>query len=620
MRNALVKLLRCFVYLMLLFALCRAAFLLSLISELHPNTIGLFFGALYHALPLDVSTASYLLFIPVILLSLLFFTANPKLHYAFDFYFLLVPLFYVFLSLGEIGVYKELHVKLYYNLFSRVFHPEEVLSYVSFKLFWTVFISIAVCGISALLMYRFIAGSHPAFSLPSFRLKLANAAAFLLISVLLLVLGCRGGWQVIPINEGAVCFSKNACANDGAINALWNLGHSFIESQKSARKNSYHVMPTADAQTIFDGLFRVKKDTTIALFTIAKPNVCLIILEGWHNDLLQATGGYDSVAPYMNQLMEESYLFDNILSSGHISDQGIPAILSAYPALTFGSVINTSEKQVGLPCMGNELKNAGYHTSFIYGGHLIYGGIKQYIYRHHFSLVMERKDMSGLPSGQMGVHDSLTLILWYDSLKVFPTPFFSCYYTLSTHSPYDAPTYFPIHWGEAENSYLNSVAYTDRQLGRFFEKIKQHPLYDSTVFVIISDHGHRTPRNHNYDSRQHYSIPLLITGGALKNEFKGKRNTRIGSQNDLAVTLLCQLHLPCREYRWGKNLMNPYTQEFAFYTFNEGFGFCDKTGNVIWNKRYNRYENTAATDGEKEQLYKTGQALLQLLMDDFLTR
>ncbi|MCW5908603.1 MAG: sulfatase-like hydrolase/transferase [Chitinophagales bacterium] len=620
MRSPFVKLLRCFIYLMALFTLCRVAFLLSLISELHPDTFSLFFGALYHALPLDISTASYLLFVPLLLLTSSYFTGNKLLHRVFDFYFLFVSLFYVLLSLSEIGIYQELHVKLYYNLFSRIFHPEEVLSYVSFKLFAAVFISIAVCGVSALLMYRFVTGDHPVPSSQSFRVKFLKAFSFLAVSAVLLVLGCRGGWQVIPINEGEVCFSKNACANDGAINALWNLGHSFIESRKSQQSNIYQTMETADAQRIFDELFAVEKDTTVSLFTLSKPNVCIIILEGWHNDMLKATGGYDSVAPFMNKLVEESYLFSNILSSGHISDQGIPAILSSFPALTFGSVINTAEKQTKLDCIGNEFNKAGYHTSFIYGGHLIYGGIKQYIYRHNFSVVMERKDMPALPSGQMGVHDSLTALLWRDSLSNFKSPFFSCYYTLSTHSPFDAPTHFPIGWGDAENSYLNSVAYSDRQLGNLFAEIKNHPLYDSTVFILVSDHGHRTPRNHAYDSKEHYSIPVLLTGGALKEEFKGKQNKRIGSQNDVAVTLLHQLNLPYKGYRWGKNLMNPYTNEFAFYTFNEGFGFCDNTGCMVWNKKYNRSTNTAATEKEKELLRTKGAALLQLLMDDFLAR
>ena len=102
---------------------------------------------------------------------------------------------------------------------------------------------------------------------------------FVAITTAVLALGARGGWQAIPINEGEVCFSSNQCANDAAINPLWNLIHSFIETRDASYFNAYRAMDDADAEKIFKELYAVQQDTTVSLFKIAKPNICFIILD-----------------------------------------------------------------------------------------------------------------------------------------------------------------------------------------------------------------------------------------------------------------------------------------------------------------------------------------------------
>ena len=203
----------------------------------------------------------------------------------------------------------------------------------------------------------------------------------------------------------------------------------------------------------------------------------------------------------------------------------------------------------------------------------------------------------------------------------FQQPFFSCYFTLSTHVPYDIPTYFPIDWGGSENLYLNSAAYADRQLGRFFEEIEKTTIYDSTVFIFVSDHGHHTPANHDYDSPEHHHIPLLIYGGALKEEFGGVKNDILGSKLDVASTLLHQLEIKCDDFVWSKNLMNPYTSPFAFYIFNDGVGYLEPGKILIWNRKFATHKkNNGTTMQEQDSLQKKGTALLQELMNDFLKR
>ncbi|MBY0244616.1 MAG: sulfatase, partial [Sphingobacteriaceae bacterium] len=65
-------------------------------------------------------------------------------------------------------------------------------------------------------------------------------------------------------------------------------------------------------------------------------------------------------------------------------------------------------------------------------------------------------------------------------------------------------------------------------------------------------------------------------GDVIKPEFKGKTIDKVGSQQDLAATLLAQMGLVHKDFIWSKNLLNPYSKNFAYFSWNEGFGFINK--------------------------------------------
>ncbi len=200
-------------------------------------------------------------------------------------------------------------------------------------------------------------------------------------------------------------------------------------------------------------------------------------------------------------------------------------------------------------------------------------------------------------------------------------PFFSALFTVSTHAPFDIPAPYNMDWAASLNPYISSIAYTDRQLGRFFEMAKKQPWFSNTLFVIIADHSHDSPRNQRFPSAAFYHIPLLFYGGALKDEVRGKRDERRGSQTDIASTLLHQLNLPDTAYRWSKNLANPYSNNFAFFTFDEGFGYTEGDKEVVWNKKSPKSGfNNGVTPQQQDSLYRKGAAMLQVLMKDFLSK
>jgi hypothetical protein len=109
---------------------------------------------------------------------------------------------------------------------------------------------------------------------------------------------------------------------------------------------------------------------------------------------------------------------------------------------------------------------------------------------------------------------------------------------------------------------------------------------------------------------------LILTGGALK--LKHAVNSSIGSQTDIAFTLLQQLGLNTTEFKWSKNLLDTTAHQFAFYIFNDGFGFVSPAGTVAFDNVSKKiiYKDGSVTN---DQL-NSGKAYMQLSFEDFLKR
>ncbi len=74
----------------------------------------------------------------------------------------------------------------------------------------------------------------------------------------------------------------------------------------------------------------------------------------------------------------------------------------------------------------------------------------------------------------------------------------------------------------------------------------------------------------------------MIWGNPLKDEYKGKVIDKIGSQADLAATLLYQMKMDASAYPYSKDLLNPHAPEFAFHAITRGYGWVSKYGNFTY--------------------------------------
>ena len=113
-----------------------------------------------------------------------------------------------------------------------------------------------------------------------------------------------------------------------------------------------------------------------------------------------------------------------------------------------------------------------------------------------------------------------------------------------------------------------------------------------------------------------FHIPMLWLGGAIA---EPKVIDTYANQTDLAATLLNQMGLPTDEFSFSKDILNPCVPHYAFYTFNNGFGFIDESGVSVYDNEGNKILVEEPESGNETRLEK-GKVLLQTLYDDLGNR
>jgi phosphoglycerol transferase MdoB-like AlkP superfamily enzyme len=293
------------------------------------------------------------------------------------------------------------------------------------------------------------------------------------------------------------------------------------------------------------------------------------------------------------------------------------AVLSGFPAQPVASIITQPEKFEKLPSLAKTFNAKGYNSSFYYGGESEFANIKAYMVSAGFQKILDKNDFSKTEmNSKWGAHDHVMFDKVIKELEGQKKPFFANILTLSSHEPFEIPIPSKYKGIEERNKFKSSVYYTDKSLGGFMEKAKSQPWYQHTLFVLVADHGHRLPKEYPelYNPGK-YRIPLLFYGAALKKEFRGKRIHTIGGQTDIAATLLGQLGIKNNEFSWSKNLLHPKVKEFAFYDFNDGFGWVTPQGPLVFdNVSHQLIWNQLVPGNRQDSLLIPGKAYMQQLM------
>ncbi len=618
MKRILYNLFMQILFWLVAFAIGRAVFMIYNANLIAAENPGLWhsLGAFWHALHLDLATTCYLMFFPFLVLVVQTFYSPGWLNWFHKGYTFLVLLLYSLIIAAENGVYFEWRTKLTYKALQILSHPSEIYNTAETDKF---FILLAILLFQLIFSYwlyvRFF--FKP---LSGIRRNVVFSILFFILMPPLLIIGARGGIQEIPIMQSQAYYSSHQVLNLAATNSFFNLSASVRENYRYKGKNIFIQYPPEEAEKTVEELYQTEKDTTVGILTTQRPNVVLLILESWSADLIEALGGDPGITPAFDSLQKEGVLFTRIYSSGTRSEQGMACLFGGFPAHPISSIAVQPDKYNYLPSLTRKMIENGYSTSFYFGGQLIYGNIKSYIYYNGFQRIKEIYDFDpSFPRAKLGIHDEFTLAEQIRDLSVEKTPFFSSLFTVSTHSPFDMPLAVKKDWGYGSiiNDYLNSAYYTDQCLGDYFRKARQQSWYDSTLFILIADHSHFSQKNWYYHSPEYHRIPLLFYGEVIKREYRGTTDDRIGSQVDLSSTLLSQLHIDDSAFVWSKDLFNPYAPEFAYVSFEEGIGWIVPEGHFFWVNNLNVFYSNELKSNI-DLINRQGKSFLQVVYQRYL--
>jgi phosphoglycerol transferase MdoB-like AlkP superfamily enzyme len=608
---------------LLLFWLCvlainRIVFLLATLHFVEGASYSEIAYSLVSGLRLDLSTVSY--FAGVAFLFALIYSITQaafwvKLSHAIS-YFLIAAINLV--SFGEISLYQEWRTKVNIQALLHLLNPEEVIKYTPWGLVLLFLIPMVVFTVLYIKAYRKLVQPFLiTTNTPGIAKRLASTLLCVPIAAVLFVF-VRGGFQRFPLSESDAIYSKHQVLNDAAVNSLRYLTKDIIEYNHNMKSNPYRHMDDAKARALLQELYFVPKDTTELILTTQRPNIVMIILESWSANVVQSFGG-DKHTPFFDSLAEEGIKFTNFFPAGYVSDQGFPAILSSYPSSFKISVINQPKKIPSLHCITDDVKKAGYNNTFVYAGDLNFGNFKAYVYDKDFDVVKQDVDFDpSLQRGSLGIHDKPIVPDIAKLLHQSAQPFFFCWYTLSSHAPYD----FPVEANtNGAGDYEGSVEYADAALRLLFNQIKNEPWFNNTLFVMVADHGHASQKNFDLVNKEYHRIPMLLYGKAIKPEWRKKEIKSAFSHLDITPTLLKQLGLNTQHYTWGKDMFNPTAPHFAYYCYYYGAGMVTDSVYVSLHRELKEpIDYKGKSPEEINKITEQLKAFQQVFYDDFLAR
>lgn len=537
-----------------------------------------FWQVIYHAFTLDATTAGYLTAIPwlVILISIWF--VRFPLRKVLVAYYVLVAFLVTLIFVGDMGLYPFWNFKLDASVFFYLDSPKNAMASVS-----NGFLAVRLLLILALSsgMSWMLFKLTPTV-LPAVKKRPAGTGVFILIGGALFVI-IRGGVTESTSNIGQVYYCNNEFLNHSAVNPAFSLLSSVGKTKNYAEQ--FNFFPEAQRDSLFKGLYPTTEDsTTIKLLHTQRPNVLIILMEGFGATMVESLGGVKGASPNIDRLSKEGVWFTNCYANSFRTDRGTVCTFSGYQSFPDLSVMKIPAKSRTMPSIVGKLTKEGYRSDFLYGGDINFTNMKSYLMGCGYQHLKADVDFPiSERQNPWGVNDDITFDDLYKTLKgrtANDMPWHTAFLTLSSHEPFEVPFH------QLEDKKPNAFAFTDHHLGKFIDRMKELPVWNNLLIICLPDHGFYYPmEGYGHDQRIHH-IPMLWLGGAVKQPMV---IDKLMNQTDMAATLMAQLGIEHQEFDFSRNVLGDnYTYPFAYWSFGGGAAFKDSTGVTIYDLNANR--------------------------------
>lgn len=420
---------------------------------------------------------------------------------------------------------------------------------------------------------------------------------WLLFIVGFAAVGIRGGVGKVPLNIGSSHFSNEKIENLLATNPNFNL-YSVISQPNLKDRAMKALMNPSIEQFAMDaymgpdtfpgGLKRMPQ------IIREGSNVLIVVLEGINQHWLESSlksnesskyiDGFGSPSyqvqpqqtamPNLVKIAQDGMWFKKAYASGDRTDKGLASIFTAWPSQPWqGLLMNPADWTL---INGQKLPLAfaekGYSTSFVYGGDADFANLGAFVKHIGFQKVVSPSQKG---AGDWGVQDQPMVPLLLDELSRQKKPFFCSWLTLSSHEPYDVVAEDGLSQAQ---KLRKSIEYTDKAIGDLVSGLKKRNLYDSTVIIFVSDHGKTVglPKTEDYE-QEFFRIPIIITGGPIRDMYRGVAPQLVVSQTDIYATLTEQLLEKTDKLPFSRNMFFANHPGMAI-SFTEGKAVLAATG------------------------------------------
>ncbi len=543
---------------------------------------------------LDAVVASYLVLPIGLLLLLKAFKIREEIFKRISFmYFYILSMLISLVNIVDIFIFREFNTHVNFLTVSSYVVQKDSMSFIfeEYPIFWVAVVLLLLTWLVSTIYARVRdrIEDKPATLITGF--------AGVFVSILVLGISLRGGWQERPIDWGHAMFSKDFISNQTALNPLFFFGRSYVQfSSASSTQELINFYDDADAFRLTRQLLEAPRAEFLNENTmlrrndssIEKPyNIILFILES-HTG---AFSGYiredsSSITPNLDRMANQGIAFTNCYANGKRSAHGISSILMSWPNLPGLPLISRMESVNEAPSLGTTLQGIGYETIFMYGGDAQFDNMKGFVTANGFDRIIERNDFPGSQEGtKWGIYDHHVFDHTLEVLDQASKPIFLTLFTTSNHQPWTIPPEYeekiPVYSDTLYNrgKVHRSMSYVDLVLGEFMDKASGMDWYDNSIFVFIADHSLSVARDQLQGMRNAH-IPFVIYAPGLPLE--ARRIDMPVSQVDVAPTLLGLIDYSQPYTFFGQDVLSSDSTLACRITGDEAFWL---EGNYLYTER-----------------------------------
>lgn len=591
----------------LFFMLFRIILLFSEYSQLNdlPDKYTLLFKALWMGVRFDTVISGYIIFIPLIVLTITstFRYERKYLNNIILFYLAILYVLAFFICAADIPYFEQFLKRINSSIFNWTANAGFVFKMIiqekRYLLYFILFLIITVLFLVILLKINRIFNKKSEIDTLGLS-KYYYMSVNFLISLFFLglcVLGIRGRIaQKSPILVGTAFFSNYTFPNQLGLNPVFTLMNDVLDSSKEENK-TLHLMDSNTAIKNVEEYFDIK-DTTGLYSPVtrlikadslpSRKNVVLILMESMSANYMQKFGQKKLLTPFLDSLSEQSYFFTNIYSAGIHTMNGLYAALYGYPSLLKQHPLRKVD--VGnYNGIAGVLSEKGYQSFYFTTHDDQFDNVAGFLLSNGFNKIISQKDYpSDKVLSTLGVPDdymfdySMPIL---NGLSEQGKPFLSVFMTAYNHGPIIVPTYFKSKLVKTEDQIVD---YSDWALRKFFNNCKKQKWFKNTMFVFVADHGRIIGSNQFEMPLSYHHIPLIIYDG--QREQKPCKFNQMGGQIDVFPTIMGLLNESYTNTTLGIDLLKE-KRPYIYFSADDKIGCMDHNYFYIYH-----------TDG-REELY-----------------